>query len=168
MSDFTLGKMLSLDSVKVQAVIKCQLAEREREKRNAKQRREEFLPSAMDRSSLVVVRSADTVMLVCLVSAIANSRLARALGWDLALSPYDTEDLLVMPLDMRCSISYQGLKLWCVKRSWPGKTLVSFGQLATFWTRGKSGGLGVLGDVLSHNFRENLQPLLPSTRSSLS
>ncbi len=132
MIDFALRKMLSLDSMEVLGKINASWL---RGKRMANDCCKEVLPSAMVRSSFVVIKSADTVIFVCLASAIANSRLARSLGWHLALSPYDIEDLLVMPLDMRCPISYQGLELWCVKRSWPGKSLVSFGPISHFWAR---------------------------------
>ena len=98
----------------------------------------------MDRSSLVVVRSADTVILVCLVSAIANSRLARALGWHLALSPCDTEDLLVMLLNMRCSISYQGLKVMVCQTFLARKDSRIGRPISHVSGRGKSGGLGGL------------------------
>ena len=57
---------------------------------------ESNLPSAMSRSSLVVVRSADTVILVFLASAMEKSFLASALGWLLARSPYDSRDLDAM------------------------------------------------------------------------
>jgi hypothetical protein len=120
----------------------------------------EILPSAIERSSLVVVRSAETVMLVCLDSAVSSRRLAKAFGWCLALSPYVSHVFVAIMeiLEVVCRrflLGFLATWLWLVKRSWPGKTLVMGNQSATSYDH-------TSGTSTSHSFRNANNPCLPS------